>query len=525
MMSTSVATTSSNRYKKNDNIFVNIGKQSHPATFLEYDNENNNKARIRFTASSTVDTVELNQLELMDTTIKRHRTPKHTSKDTAVDVPTVTKKRRAQPGTAAKSTDAHFAMMFANRQLEMGITNEKCPTGTVAMGTTGNAVTVANVTTQKHHTPTITKHTAANIAGATSAVVHNAPVASPVLITTSSYTEHPTGNVVNHTTVATTTTTSTLMPDKTTPLNNFTTYNGGRYRLSNHGNHYNRWICNKFLMEHKSDKPSNIYYDKSEIQKMKRDKSSFNAEDWTFTRCSGTFNVYLNGKIEFITPHDCSSTFQINDAIDDRPMIMTMMPSSNFGLSSKLSLNMIRHSVMNTPGIWKSVFGGYNERFHTPNLEDFPDLNTKVTQYMSWYVTSVQQLYPTLIYVKYSILLSKPNAPAQKFHFDYQDSVMNKDPKRQPISLIVAIDPFSLNIVKEREGNNTTVIVKHIEEGNCIFFTNKVEHGGAKNEHQRIGKPAEAIRLFAYMVSDEKYNTSQRTTGNNQARRNNLLSI
>jgi len=58
---------------------------------------------------------------------------------------------------------------------------------------------------------------------------------------------------------------------------------------------------------------------------------------------------------------------------------------------------------------------------------------------------------------------------------------MNKDPERQPIALIVAIDPFSLNIVKERESNITTV--NHVEEVNCIFFTNKDEHGGEKNEH------------------------------------------
>ena len=72
--------------------------------------------------------------------------------------------------------------------------------------------------------------------------------------------------------------------------------------------------------------------------------------------------------------------------------------------------------------------------------------------------------------------------------------------------MIVVIDPFSLNIVKERESNTTTV--NHVEEGNCIFFTNKVEHGGRKNEHQLNGKPADAIHLFAHMVSDEKYNPS-----------------
>ena len=66
----------------------------------------------------------------------------------------------------------------------------------------------------------------------------------------------------------------------------------------------------------------------------------------------------------------------------------------------------------------------------------------------------------------------------------------------------MVIDPFSFNIVKERESNTTTV--NHVEKGNCIFLTNKVEHGGRKNEHQLNGKPADAICLFAYMVSDEK---------------------
>ena len=49
---------------------------------------------------------------------------------------------------------------------------------------------------------------------------------------------------------------------------------------------------------------------------------------------------------------------------------------------------------------------------------------------------------------------------------------MNKDPERQPIALIVAIDPFSLNIVKEREINITTV--NHVEEVNRIFLPTKM---------------------------------------------------
>ena len=80
MMSTAgaaaAATSSNYRFQKNDNIFVKIGKESHPATFIEYYNSNDKEARIRFSASSAVAMVKLNQLELMEKTTKRRHTPK-----------------------------------------------------------------------------------------------------------------------------------------------------------------------------------------------------------------------------------------------------------------------------------------------------------------------------------------------------------------------------------------------------------------------------------------------------------------
>ena len=103
------------------------------------------------------------------------------------------------------------------------------------------------------------------------------------------------------------------------------------------------------------------------------------------------------------------------------------------------------------------------------------------------------------------MLLSAPNAPDQEFHFDYQDSTMNKDPEKQPISLIVAIDPFSLNIMNELEEDGSwTISSQYIMKCGCIFFPNKVQHGGGKNNYQIDGKYANAVRLFAYMVSDEE---------------------
>jgi hypothetical protein len=124
-----------------------------------------------------------------------------------------------------------------------------------------------------------------------------------------------------------------------------------------------------------------------------------------------------------------------------------------------------------------------------------------VKHHMSWYVTRVQKEYPSLVHVNYTLLKSMPNATRQKLHYDYGDDVMNKDPERQPVSLIVAIDPFQLVLVDTSERAATTTLVS---PGNCIVFTNKVKHCGEANNHQVQGKPATAVRMFAYMVSDEK---------------------
>jgi len=96
-MSKTSATTSLNRFQNNDNIFVNIGRTSHPAIFLEYCNEDS-QARVRYASSSTTSIVELSQLELMDTTTKRRRTPKPNTTHDATDSKT-TQKRCAKPGT------------------------------------------------------------------------------------------------------------------------------------------------------------------------------------------------------------------------------------------------------------------------------------------------------------------------------------------------------------------------------------------------------------------------------------------
>jgi len=158
--------------------------------------------------------------------------------------------------------------------------------------------------------------------------------------------------------------------------------------------------------------------------------------------------------------------------------------------------------IINAPGLWKPVYGGHDMRFHAPHLETkFPSLHLRVKEHMKWYVGRVQNMYPTLIHVKYNLLLSKPNAPEQGLHFDYMDHTTKKNPEQQPVSLIVAIDPFLLVTAQDSTAPGMTY---RVQSGSCIIFSNKVQHAGGKNIHQVDGKPAHAVRMFAYMVSDEK---------------------
>ena len=167
MMSTAAAAATSStetnnyRFQKNDNIFVKIGKESHPATFIEYYNSNDKEARIRFSASSAVAMVKLNQLELMEKTTKRRHTPKSTeTKHTAAHIATVAntphdtgaaiKKRRARESTAAKFSapekfSAPHTAIVANSQHEMSTATKKPPTDTVAKRV-GSYTTTATTT-------------------------------------------------------------------------------------------------------------------------------------------------------------------------------------------------------------------------------------------------------------------------------------------------------------------------------------------------------------------------------------------
>jgi hypothetical protein len=297
-------------------------------------------------------------------------------------------------------------------------------------------------------------------------------------------------------------------PKEPKPENPHHTYNNGSYRISNVGKNFTSYICNSFKIQNAGDDPSasGTYRHFNDVQNIMR-KKGFNKDDWVFIRCPGKFNAYPNGKVEIERPHDCSSTFEVDleDMIDERPFIIVLSPFPGFGLSSEQTRSELRKMILATPDLWTPVFGGNDMRFHTPDLkEKHPDMYETVKHHMSWYVSRVQKQYPSLNHVKYSLLMSNPQAGSQEFHFDYEDRVTNKDPERQPVSLIAALDPFRLDVVVDYVNNRYRTWPYSISQGDAIVFTNKAEHRGGVNEHHIQGKPAHAVRLFAYMVSDER---------------------
>jgi ectoine hydroxylase-related dioxygenase (phytanoyl-CoA dioxygenase family) len=89
-------------------------------------------------------------------------------------------------------------------------------------------------------------------------------------------------------------------------------------------------------------------------------------------------------------------------------------------------------------------------------------------------------------------LRSAPNAKAQQFlHVDYSLETQNKNPGEQPVSAMIAIEAFTLDIVESESEEKLSHIT--LSPGEMILFTNKCIHRGGANT-----KKKDAHRVFFY---------------------------
>ncbi len=78
------------------------------------------------------------------------------------------------------------------------------------------------------------------------------------------------------------------------------------------------------------------------------------------------------------------------------------------------NLNMLREMLHYTKNnLRESFYGGANSHFFAVDLEKNSEMYATVMDELWYYINCVKGIYPELIHVKGSAIMSAPNAPAQ----------------------------------------------------------------------------------------------------------------
>ena len=94
---------------------------------------------------------------------------------------------------------------------------------------------------------------------------------------------------------------------------------------------------------------------------------------------------------------------------------------------------------------------------------------------LSWYIDKIQENHPKLPCQIMTCLLSGPKAIAQMLlHVDYKPETWINPPDEQPVSAILAIEAFSLDIVKQENKKKLETVIG--PPGKMIIFSNKCVH-------------------------------------------------
>jgi len=187
-----------------------------------------------------------------------------------------------------------------------------------------------------------------------------------------------------------------------------------------------------------------------------------------------------------------------------------------FGLGSDLPRCFIYHLrklLHRLPDrFWSRLSGGSDGlRRYIPNLsETIPSSNPlylvqqEAFVCMDFVFAAVQAIFPLHTHTKISILHSRPGAPSQfdgrsgRLHSDYPQTVYARPPDQRPISVILALDPFSMEHLSRFEDSEEQRIVSHVRAGEVICFTNHCLHAeGANNTEE------DCYRVFAYMAQHQ----------------------
>ena len=131
----------------------------------------------------------------------------------------------------------------------------------------------------------------------------------------------------------------------------------------------------------------------------------------------------------------------------------------------------------------------------TRHEKTHPKLHNEVLEASEWYIKTIQPHYPNLTTYKVTNLLSGPRAHAQaNLHVDYLLQTQCRPIYEQPVSAIIAIEAFTLDIVESENIKKLKTVT--VEPGNMIIFTNKCIHRGGANRVNKYSR-----RIFLYFAS------------------------
>lgn len=133
--------------------------------------------------------------------------------------------------------------------------------------------------------------------------------------------------------------------------------------------------------------------------------------------------------------------------------------------------------------IWTILVGCKDDRWHAPVLQTsrFEELRKLIMKTSKWYEKTIRRHYPKLNIIHLNALQSAPGAEEQNcLHLDYNILTQEKEVSSQPISAIIAIEQFRLDIVTDSSNKKLKTIT--VEPGDMIVFPNKCIHRGGPNK-------------------------------------------
>lgn len=125
---------------------------------------------------------------------------------------------------------------------------------------------------------------------------------------------------------------------------------------------------------------------------------------------------------------------------------------------------------------WTHLKGCNNDRWHAPGLQSrFTVIRKAIVEVSKWYETTIRHYYPTLNIIHLNAIQSAPGADKQNcLHLDYNIQTQDKKVSHQPMSAIIAIEQFCLDIVTDPSNKDLKTVT--VEPFDMIVFTNKCFH-------------------------------------------------